>query len=80
MLLNACKTTIYEYKMRFTRMLVNSWTMQAVQLLKGENEPIDMKQKSTGGRSLMLDACDLDDYSNTTYLKDLNRHMQLVME
>ncbi|XP_016442776.1 receptor-like cytosolic serine/threonine-protein kinase RBK1 [Nicotiana tabacum] len=53
---------------------------RAVQLLKGENEPIDMKQKSTGGRSLMLDACDLDDYSNTTYLKDLNRHMQLVME
>lgn len=53
---------------------------RAVQLLKGENVPIDMKQKSTGGRALMLDACDLEDYSSTTYLKDLNRHMQLVME
>ncbi|XP_049372394.1 receptor-like cytosolic serine/threonine-protein kinase RBK1 [Solanum verrucosum] len=54
--------------------------IRAVQLLKGENLPIDMKQKSTGGRALMLDACDLEDYSSTTYLKDLNRHMQLVME
>ncbi|XP_059309508.1 receptor-like cytosolic serine/threonine-protein kinase RBK1 [Lycium ferocissimum] len=54
--------------------------IRAVQLLKGENVPIDMKQKSTGGRALMLDACDLEDYSSTTYLKDLNRHMQLVME
>lgn len=53
---------------------------RAVQLLKGENVPIDMKQKSTGGRALMLDACDLEDYTSTTYLKDLNRHMQLVME
>ncbi|CAN4126793.1 unnamed protein product [Withania somnifera] len=53
---------------------------RAVQLLKGENVLIDMKQKSTGGRALMLDACDLEDYSSTTYLKDLNRHMQLVME
>lgn len=39
-----------------------------------------MKQKSMGGRALMLDACDLDDYTSTTYLKDLNRHMELVME
>ncbi|KAK4367029.1 hypothetical protein RND71_014909 [Anisodus tanguticus] len=54
--------------------------IRAVQLLKGENVPIDMKQKSTGGRALMLDACDLEDYSSTTYLKDLNRHMQLIME
>ncbi|CAN4114823.1 unnamed protein product [Withania somnifera] len=53
---------------------------RAVQLLKGESVPIDMKQKSTGGIALMLDACDLEDYSSTTYLKDLNRHMQLVME
>ncbi|PHT99900.1 Receptor-like cytosolic serine/threonine-protein kinase RBK1, partial [Capsicum chinense] len=53
---------------------------RAVQLLKGENVPIDMKQKSMEGRALMLDACDLEDYSSTTYLKDLNRHMQLVME
>ncbi|CAA2993694.1 receptor-like cytosolic serine threonine- kinase RBK1 [Olea europaea subsp. europaea] len=53
---------------------------KVVQLLQGENEPVDMKQKSMGGRALMVDACDLDDYTATTYLKDLNRHMELVME
>lgn len=53
---------------------------QVVQLLRGEKEPTEVKQKSMGGRALLLDACDLDDYSCTTYLKDLNRHMELVME
>ncbi|CAI9753216.1 unnamed protein product [Fraxinus pennsylvanica] len=53
---------------------------KVVQILRGENEPADMKQKSMGGRALMVDACDLDDYTSTTYLKDLNRHMELVME
>ncbi|PIN01360.1 Serine/threonine protein kinase [Handroanthus impetiginosus] len=53
---------------------------RVVQLLKGENEVIDMKQKSMGGRALLLDACDLEEYTSTTYLKDLNRHMELVME
>ncbi|KAL7143885.1 hypothetical protein ABFS83_08G221500 [Erythranthe nasuta] len=53
---------------------------RVVQLLKGENEGAEMKQKSMGGRALLLDACDLDDYTSTTYLKDLNRHMELVME
>ncbi|XP_022844175.1 receptor-like cytosolic serine/threonine-protein kinase RBK1 isoform X1 [Olea europaea var. sylvestris] len=53
---------------------------KVVQILGGENEPVDMKQKSMGGRALMVDACDLDDYTATTYLKDLNRHMELVME
>ncbi|KAL2521743.1 Receptor-like cytosolic serine/threonine-protein kinase RBK1 [Forsythia ovata] len=53
---------------------------KVVQILQGENEPVDMKQKSMGGRALLVDACDLDDYTCTTYLKDLNRHMELVME
>lgn len=49
-----------------------------MQMLKGEkSEP---KTKTGVGRALLLDACDLDDYSSTTYLKDLNRHMELVME
>lgn len=47
-------------------------------MLKGERaEP---KAKAGGGRPILLDACDLDDYSSTAYLKDLNRHMELVME
>ncbi|KAI5669747.1 hypothetical protein M9H77_19600 [Catharanthus roseus] len=53
---------------------------RVVQLLKGENELLDVKQKSMGERALLLDACDLEEYSSTTYLKDLNRHMELVME
>lgn len=53
---------------------------RVVHLLKGENEPLEVKQKSMGGRALLLDACDLEDYNSTTYLKDLNRHMELVME
>lgn len=53
---------------------------RVVKLLKGENEVIDINQKSMGMKALLWDSCDLEDYSSTTYLKDLNRHMQLVME
>ncbi|XP_027074558.1 receptor-like cytosolic serine/threonine-protein kinase RBK1 isoform X1 [Coffea arabica] len=53
---------------------------RVVQLLKGEKEALEVKQKSMGGRALLLDACDLEEYSCTTYLKDLNRHMELLME
>lgn len=53
---------------------------QVVKLLKGENEVSDVKQKSMGMKALLWDSCDLEDYSSQTYLKDLNRHMQLVME
>ncbi|KAL2241088.1 UNVERIFIED_CONTAM: Receptor-like cytosolic serine/threonine-protein kinase RBK1 [Sesamum indicum] len=53
---------------------------RVVQLLKGESEGVDMRHRSTGERALLLDSCDLDEYTSTTYLKDLNRHMELVME
>ncbi|XP_056168408.1 receptor-like cytosolic serine/threonine-protein kinase RBK1 [Syzygium oleosum] len=53
---------------------------KVVQMLKGEDGAKEWKQKSVSGRALLLDACDLEDYSCTTYLKDLNRHMQLLME
>lgn len=55
-------------------------SVQVVKLLRGENEAVDIKQKSMGMRALLWDACDLEDYSSTMYLKDLNRHMELVME
>lgn len=48
---------------------------QVVQLLKGEEAFIDSKHKS-----LSLEACDLEDYTCSSYLKDLNRHRELVME
>ncbi|KAK3022747.1 hypothetical protein RJ639_045612, partial [Escallonia herrerae] len=54
-----------------------SLVMWVVQLLRGESGPVEVKQKSMGGRALLLDACDLEDYTSTTYLKDLNRHMEL---
>ncbi|KAL0379017.1 UNVERIFIED_CONTAM: Receptor-like cytosolic serine/threonine-protein kinase RBK1 [Sesamum radiatum] len=53
---------------------------RVVQLLKGEGEGVDMRHRLTGERALLLDSCDLDEYTSTTYLKDLNRHMELVME
>ncbi|XP_009795660.1 receptor-like cytosolic serine/threonine-protein kinase RBK1 [Nicotiana tabacum] len=49
---------------------------KVVQLLKGENAPVELKQKSMGGRALMFS----EDYTSTNYLQDLNRHMELVME
>lgn len=54
--------------------------IRVVQLLRGEGAPVEFKQKTNAGRAVLLDGCDLQDYTCTTYLKDLNRHMQLVME
>lgn len=54
--------------------------IRVVQLLRGEEAPVEFKQKTNAGRAVLLDGCDLQDYTCTTYLKDLNRHMQLVME
>ncbi|KAM6563978.1 hypothetical protein CsatB_023976 [Cannabis sativa] len=55
---------------------------QVVKILKGEDGHVDLKPKTTSGavRSVMLDACDVEDYTCSTYLNDLNRHRQLVME
>lgn len=53
---------------------------RVVQLLKGEDGHQELKPKSAAFRSVMLDACDLEDYTCSTYLNDLNRHRQLVME
>ncbi|KAH9602433.1 hypothetical protein KSS87_022895 [Heliosperma pusillum] len=54
---------------------------KVVELLKGERGAFDqMIRKNVSSRSLLLDACDLEDYTCSTYLKDLNRHMELVME
>lgn len=54
--------------------------VQVVQLLSGEEVPTDLKQKTFSGRAVLLDGCDLQDYTCTSYLNDLNRHMELVME
>lgn len=55
--------------------------VQVVQILKGEGGIVDqLKQKSSVVRSLVLEACDLEDYTCSNYLSDLNRHRQLVMD
>ncbi|KAK7361329.1 hypothetical protein VNO77_03379 [Canavalia gladiata] len=53
---------------------------QVVQLLKGEEVAIELSQTSIAPRSLLLDACDLEDYTCSNYLNDLNRHKQLIMD
>ncbi|KAL8211265.1 hypothetical protein R6Q57_005702 [Mikania cordata] len=50
-----------------------------IQILKGEGlttEP--SREKTNSGCNILLDTCDFDDYTSTTFLKDLNR--ELVME
>lgn len=51
------------------------------QLLRGENDQVDMEQQnSSRGKSVLVDALDTEDYNQTAYLKDLDRHKELVME
>ncbi|PWA69460.1 ROP binding protein kinases 1 [Artemisia annua] len=52
---------------------------RVVQMLKGESASMEMRQNTFDGRAMILDACDLEGYTSTTYLKDLNRHKELVM-
>lgn len=54
---------------------------RVVQLLRGEEEgEIELREKCGGGRTVLLEACDMDEYSSSTYLNDLDRHKQLAME
>ncbi|XP_042509493.1 receptor-like cytosolic serine/threonine-protein kinase RBK1 [Macadamia integrifolia] len=61
----------------------NSSTMRphmslVLQLLRGENGTMDVTGRKI--KPLLLDAFELDDYTISTYLKDLNRHKQLALE
>ncbi|KAL8251595.1 hypothetical protein R6Q59_035288 [Mikania micrantha] len=53
---------------------------RVVQILTGESATMELRQKTFDGRSIVLDACDFEGYTSTTYLNDLNRHRQLIME
>ncbi|KAI3669218.1 hypothetical protein L6452_40445 [Arctium lappa] len=53
---------------------------RALQILKGESGIVELRQKTFDGRSLIADTCDLEDYTCKTYLKELNRHRELIME
>ncbi|XP_050381521.1 receptor-like cytosolic serine/threonine-protein kinase RBK1 [Argentina anserina] len=54
---------------------------RVVKILEGEDPNGEqLKTKSTQVRSVVLDACDVEDYTCSNYLSDLNRHRALVMD
>ncbi|XP_010523304.1 PREDICTED: receptor-like cytosolic serine/threonine-protein kinase RBK1 [Tarenaya hassleriana] len=52
---------------------------RVVQLLRGEDGTEEM-EKPGGGRAVSLDGCYHQDYTCASYLNDLTRHRQLLME
>lgn len=48
--------------------------------MKAEKIPVEMRQTSMGGKAVLVETCDLEDYTCATYIADLSRHMELVME
>lgn len=57
--------------------------MQVVRLLIGIDESLDLMDEAAkpfARRLPIFDASDLDDYTCSRYLKDLNRHKQLALE
>ncbi|KAL4377516.1 hypothetical protein GQ457_02G008950 [Hibiscus cannabinus] len=53
---------------------------RVVELLKNEGSPVEWQHKGAGGKAVIVDGCDLQDYNRSSYLNDLDRHMQLVLE
>lgn len=57
--------------------------LQVVQILTGEDktgEVMNREQKPVGVKAILLDTFDLEDYTSSKYLNDLNRHKQLALE
>ncbi|ESQ41003.1 hypothetical protein EUTSA_v10013425mg [Eutrema salsugineum] len=50
-----------------------------VQLLRGEDGPGEL-QKKPCERAVSVNACDLQDHTSSSYLNELSRHRQLLME
>ncbi|KAJ0041024.1 hypothetical protein Pint_27702 [Pistacia integerrima] len=64
-------------------MSINRPHMNRVALmLRGEDkpQPQELKPKPSARRTVVFDGCDLQDYTCASYLNEINRHMQLVME
>ncbi|XP_068656373.1 receptor-like cytosolic serine/threonine-protein kinase RBK1 isoform X1 [Aristolochia californica] len=56
---------------------------QVVRLLKGEDGLVELpgrEAKPVAVKALLLDTFDLEDYSRSNYLSDLNRYKQLALE
>lgn len=59
--------------------------LQVVRLLKGENAAMEATGKEqlriqSGGGFQLLNALDVEEYTTSRYLNDLNRHRQLALE
>ncbi|XP_031287637.1 receptor-like cytosolic serine/threonine-protein kinase RBK1 isoform X2 [Pistacia vera] len=64
-------------------MSINRPHMNRVALmLRGEDkpQPQELKPKPSARRTVVFDGCDLQDYTCASYVNEINRHMQLVME
>ncbi|KAJ8765675.1 hypothetical protein K2173_014797 [Erythroxylum novogranatense] len=60
---------------------IRPYMNRVVQILNGDEAPtMEFTQKTNSGRAVLLDGCDLPDYTDSNYLNDLNRHRQLLME
>ncbi|CAF1787864.1 hypothetical protein YC2023_120236 [Brassica napus] len=55
---------------------------RVVQLLRGEDGPaeLELQQKPGQGGAVIVNACDLQDHTSSSYLNELIRHRQLLME
>ncbi|XP_048598383.1 receptor-like cytosolic serine/threonine-protein kinase RBK1 isoform X1 [Brassica napus] len=55
---------------------------RVVQLLRGEDSPaeLELQQKPGEGGAVIANACDLQDHTSSSYLNELIRHRQLLME
>ena len=56
--------------------------MQVVQLLRGEDGPaeLELQQKPGQGGAVIVNACDLQDHTSSSYLNELIRHSNLLMK
>ncbi|KAJ0233953.1 Receptor-like cytosolic serine/threonine-protein kinase RBK1 [Hirschfeldia incana] len=53
---------------------------QLVQLLRGEDGPAELQQKPCERAEVSENVCDLHDHTSSSYLDELTRHRQLLME
>ncbi|XP_013620357.1 PREDICTED: receptor-like cytosolic serine/threonine-protein kinase RBK1 isoform X2 [Brassica oleracea var. oleracea] len=51
-----------------------------VQLLRGEEGPDELQQKPGERAEVSVNACDVQDHTSSSYLNELTRHRQLLME
>ncbi|XP_044461064.1 receptor-like cytosolic serine/threonine-protein kinase RBK1 [Mangifera indica] len=75
------KQTMLAASMCIHHMSANRPHMNRVALmLRGEDEAAELKPKLSSRRSVVFEGSDMQDHTCASYLNEINRHMQLVME